>query len=143
MARRAALAFLGFSSPALLLAFALGTRAGDVAFALLAAAFPVALIVLGAGRGGSLGPLFWPLAALLAILVADVVALLALAGSIQTAPWLVGLPLATAVMFYGLFLLPQILVCVAYVWTFDRFGLRQNDLDELRRRFGGESMEKG
>ena len=138
MARRAALAFLAFSSPAMLLAFAFGTPVGDVAFALLAMAFPVALMALGAQRGGSLGPLFWPLATLLLILEADVVAMLALAGSVQNAPWVGGLPLAMAVPLYGLFLLPQALVCLAYAWTFERFGLRQDDLDELRRRFGGD-----
>jgi hypothetical protein len=126
----------------MLLAFAFGTPAGEVAFALLAVAFPVALIVLGVERAGSVGPLRWPLAALLSILVADVVAMLALAGSVETAPWVGGLPLATAVMFYGLFLLPQALVCLAYAWTFERFGLRQDDLDELRRRFGGGAGEE-
>ncbi len=136
MARRAALAFLACSSPAMLLIFAAGTPAGEVAFALLAVAFPVALIALGAQRRGSLGPLLWPLAALLVILEAAIVAMLALRGGVLTWPWLGGLPLATAVQFYGLFLLPLVLVSFAYAWTFERFGLRQEDLDELRRRFG-------
>ncbi len=135
MARRAALAFLALSSPAILLAFAAGTPAGEVAFALLAVAFPVALIALGAQRRGALGPLRWPLAALVLILEACVVAMLLLRGSVLTAPWLGGLPLAAAVQFYGLFLLPLALVSLAYAWTFERFGLRQEDLDELRRRF--------
>ena len=142
MPRRAALAFLAFSAPAMLLAFAVGTPAGEVAFTLIAAAFPVALIALGVARGGSLGPLGWPLLALLTILVVDLVAILALRGSVETAPWLGGLPLPAAIMFYGLFLLPQILVCVAYVSTFERVGLSRDDLDALRRRFGREPAEK-
>ncbi len=136
MARRAALAFLACSSPAMLLIFVAGTPAGEVAFALLAVAFPVALIALGAQRRGSLGPLLWPLAVLLLVLEAAIVAMLALRGGVLTAPWLGGLPLATAIQFYGLFLLPLVLVSFAYAWTFERFGLRQEDLDELRRRFG-------
>ncbi len=136
MARRAALAFLACSSPAMLLAFAAGTPAGDVVFALLGAAFPVALIALGAQRHGSLGPLLWPLAVLLLILEAAIVTMLALRGGVLTSPWFGGLPLAAAVQFYGLFLLPLVLVSLAYAWTFERCGLRQEDLDELRRRFG-------
>ncbi len=139
MVRRAALAFLAFSSPAMLLTFVAGTPAGEVLFALLAAAFPVALIALGAERRGSIGPLLWPLAALLLILEAAVVAMLVLRGSILTAPWLGGLPLATAVQLYGLFLLPLALVSFAYALTFEHFGLRRQDLDELRRRFGSGS----
>ncbi len=122
----------------MLLIFVAGTPAGEVLFVLLAAAFPVALIALGAQRGGSLGPLLWPLATLLLILEAGFIAMLALRGSVAAAPWLGGLPLATAVQFYGLFLLPLALVSFAYAWTFERFGLRREDLDELRRRFGGE-----
>ncbi len=140
MARRAALAFLAGSSPVLLLTFVVGTPAGEAVFALLAMAFPVALIALGAQRHGSLGPLRWPLAVLLLILEAGIVTMLALRGSILTAPWLGGLPLAAAVQFYGLFLLPLGLVAFAYAWTFERFSLRQEDLDELRRRFEADSF---
>ncbi len=162
MARRAALTFLALSSPAILLAFVAGTAVGEVAFALLAMAFPVALIALGAQRrgsyrsspsgasshsspsggtshssssGGTIGPLLWPLVALVLVLETCVVAMLVLRGSVLTAPWFGGLPLAAAIQFYGLFLLPLALVSFAYAWSFERFGLRQKDLDELRRRF--------
>ena len=113
----------------------MGTRAGDLLFAALAMAVPVALIALGAQRRGRLGPLLWPLVALLMILEGCVFAMLWLRGSVLTAPWIGGLPLAAAVQFYGLFLAPMALVSLAYAWTFDRFGLRQEDLDDLRRRF--------
>ncbi len=69
-----------------------------------------------------------------------VIAMLVLRGSVLTAPWFGGLPLAAAVQFYGLFLLPLGLVAFAYAWTFERFSLRQEDLDELRRRFEADSF---
>ncbi len=125
----------------MLLAFIAGTPAGDVLIVLLSVAFPVALIALGVQRRGSLGPLLWPLTGLLLILEAGFAAMLMLRGSVLTAPWVGGLPLATAVQFYGLFLLPLVLVSLAYAWTFDRHGLRQEDLDELRRRFGGDEKK--
>ncbi len=141
MAQRIALAFLAVSSPLILLTFIVGTAAGEVLFAVSAVAFPVALIVLGAHRRGSLGPLLWPLVALVVVLEGCVVAMLAFRGQILDAPWLGGLPLATAVQVYGLFLLPLLLVALAYAWTFESFGLRQADLDELRRRFEGQGVE--
>ena len=141
MTRRAILAFLAVSSPLILLTFVVGGPVAEVLFGLLSVLFPVALIALGAQRGGSLGPLLWPLAALAAILAGCVAAMLLLRGRILDAPWLGGLPLATAVQVYGVFLLPLGLVSFAYAWTFDRFGLRQEDLDELRRRFEGGGRE--
>ena len=135
MAQRAALVFLAVSSPLILLAFLVGTAAGEVLFAVLAAAFPVALIVLGAQRRGRLGGLLWPLVTLLSILESCVVAMLALRGQVLAAPWIGGLPLAPAVQVYGIFLLPLLLVSFAYATTFESFSLRQDDLDELRRRF--------
>ena len=143
MAGRLALVFLAVSSPLILLTSVVGTTAGEVLFALLGMAFPVALIVLGAHRRGRLGPLRWPLGALVLILEGCVAAMLALRGHILDAPWLGGLPLATAVQVYGLFLSPLLLVSLAYAWTFDDSGLRQDDLDELRRRFESRDPEDG
>ncbi len=136
MAKRAALAFLATASPVILLAFLVGSPAGDVAFALLAAAFPIALAALGAaGRRGGLGPLGAPLAGLLLYLVALVAAMLLLRGRIEDGPWFLGLPLVTAIQVYGLFLAPLLYVAFLYALTFERFGIRREDLDELRRRF--------
>lgn len=143
MARRIALGFLAASSPLVLLTFLVRIPAGEVIFAVLATAFPVALIALGAHRTGRLGPLLWPLAVLLLILEAGLVAMLVFRGQVLELPWVGGLPLATAVQFYGLFLLPLALVSLSYAWTFDHFGLRQEDLDELRRRFEDETREGG
>lgn len=133
MAKHIALLFLGLSAPLILWTFVAGSAVGEVVFALLAAAFPVALIVLGAQRGGSLGPLTVPLVVLLAVLEGSVVAMLWLRGQVLEAPWIGGFPLTAAIQIYGLFLAPLGLVSLAYAWTFDRFGLRQKDLDDLRR----------
>ena len=142
MAKRVALTFLAVSSPLILLTFVVGTAAGEVLFALLAVAFPVALIALGAQQRGRLGPLGWPLLALVLILEGCVIAMLVLRGHVVDAPWLLGLPLAAAVQVYGVFLLPLPLVALAYAWAFERLGLRQTDLDELRRRFETEDTEE-
>lgn len=108
----------------------------EILFALVAAAWPVAFIALGADRPGGLGPLRWVLLALLAILLASVGGLLAARGGVREDPWVLGLPLATAIEVYGIFLLPLPLVSFAYALTFDRFGLDEAELAELRRRFG-------
>lgn len=142
MLLRTILAFLAAASPLILVSFVFGGPLLEVVYAVLAVLFPVALIALGAQRGGRLGPLAGPLASLAAILVACVVAMLLLRGRVADGPWLGGLPLATAVQVYGVFLLPLGLVSFAYAWTFDRFGLRQSDLDELRRRFSNSEAER-
>ncbi len=142
MTLRAILAFLAVSSLLILVAFVLGGPVAESVFALLAAVFPVALIALGAQRDGRLGPLLWPLVALTAILVGCVGAMLLLRGRLLGGPWFGGLPLVTAVQVYGLFLLPLGLVSLAYAWTFESFGLRQKDLDELRRRFKSDGAER-
>jgi len=135
MAKRMALSVLAISSPVILLTFFWRSAAGEVLFSLLAVIFPVALIVLGAQKGGRLGPLFVPLAVVLLELVAGVVAMLALRGRVLDGPWLWGLPLATAIQVYGLFLLPLLVVALSYALSFERYGLRAEDLEELRRRF--------
>jgi hypothetical protein len=134
MARTFALGFLAIAAPMILLCLFVGSALGEVVFAVLVTAFPIALIALGASRGGHLGPLGWPLLGLLLLLEGAVVAMLALRGTVPTAPWLGGLPLATAVQVYGLFLAPLFYVSLLYAFTFDRFSLRSEDLEELRRR---------
>lgn len=143
MARRAALVFLAAAPPLMLLCLAWEHPAADALFTLLAAAFPVALISLGAARGGRLEPLKVPLAVLLALLVGSSLALLLLRGRVETAPWVAGLPLAAAVQLGGLFLAPLLLVALAYALTFDRFGgVSAEQLERLRSlrrgREGGE-----
>jgi hypothetical protein len=118
MSQRLALGFLAGAAPALLLAMLLNGRAGAVIFAVLAAAFPVALMALGASRRGRLGRLAWPLLAVLGLLEGCVVGMLALAGRVAEGPWLFGLPLAAVLELGGLFLLPLPIVVLAYALTF-------------------------
>jgi len=132
MATKISLWFLAIASPAILLALLLGTRTSEWAFAVLAAAFPLALIALGAGRDA--GALKVGLVALLVFYEACFLGLLTLHG--RDAPWLFGLPLATTLQLVGLFLAPIPAVALLYAWTFERHGLRRRDLEELRARFG-------
>jgi hypothetical protein len=131
MARRLALAFLAVASPVTLVLFTLPGPLAESLFAVLVMAYPVALIVLAVARNGRLGPLAFPLLALLVFFEACVVAMLVLRGQVLTAPWFGGLPLAAAIQLYGLWLAPLFLVALAYAVTFDRYELRQDDLDRL------------
>lgn len=133
MARTFALGFLALAAPLIFLGFFIGSEPVEVLFALFATAFPIALIALGASREGHLGPLRWPLLGLLLLLELPVVALLALRGTVSTAPWWGGMPLAMAVQVVGLFVLPLLYVSLLYAFTFERFGLRTEDLEALRR----------
>lgn len=138
MIRRLSLAMLAISSPLMLLTFLVPVPFGDAVFALLAAVFPVALMMLGAQRAGRVPKVLSLLFALLGgFLVLCMAALLLLRGGLEEGPWLGGLPLAAAIELYGLFLVPLPIVIYAYAATFDRFALRDEDLTDLRRRFGG------
>ena len=131
MARRIALLFLVVASPLLLVVSLFGGSWSDTVFVVVVMAFPVALIVLGVARRGRLGALAVPLLCLLLILEGCGVAMLLLRGRVMDEPWFGGLPLAAAVQLYGLFLGPLLLVALAYALTFDRFGIREEDLHRL------------
>lgn len=137
MPKRIALGFLALASPVIVAASLVRIPFGDVLFALLATAFPFALIAVAADRRGALGPLAGPLLGLLVYYEACVAAMY-LARGWDEAPWALGLPLAAAIHFYGVFLLPLVLIALLYARTFDRFGLTREDLDDLRRRFRGD-----
>lgn len=141
--RRLALAFLALASPAVLGACWWAGPWGEIVFALLVVAFPVALIVLGAAQRGRLGPLRLPLVALGLILEGSLIALLLLRGRIEALPWVGGLPLVAAIQVYCMALLPLGLVALAYALTFESFTLRPEDLDRLRRSVGRPDDEDG
>jgi hypothetical protein len=134
MARTISLWFLAVASPLLLVLFTVPVPGAEELFAVLVMVYPVALIVLAVARNGRVGVLAIPLGVLLVFLVACAVAMLALRGQVLTAPWLGGLPLGAAVQLYGVWLAPLLLVALAYALTFDRFELRQEDLDRLLHR---------
>jgi hypothetical protein len=140
MARTMSLAFLAIASPVMLALFFMPWPWAEVIFAVLVMGYPVALIVVAVGRRQGLGPLRIPLLILLLFLEACTVGMLLLRGHVTDAPWFGGLPLAAAIQLYGLFLTPLLLVALTYALTFDRFEMKQNDLDrfeELKRGPGG------
>ncbi len=131
--KQAALAFVAAAAPLILVSFWLAGGVGELLFGLLAAAFPVALIFVGASRKGRVGPLLFPLLLLLVVLEASVLAMLALRGRVLEGLWLAGLPLAAAVQLYAMWLGPLVLVSLVYALTFDSFNLTEKDLDRIRR----------
>jgi hypothetical protein len=130
LAHRSALVLLALAASATLLAFCLG---GAVAswIAVLAggAAFPVALIILGAAREGRLERLRGPLLLFGLILLAG---LLAVFGLPRGGPDVFGLPAGTAIMIFILVPVPLILLGGLYAVSFERSVLRPEDLDRVR-----------
>lgn len=131
MARKVSLVFLAIASPVMLGLFFMPWPWAEVLFSVLVMGYPVALIVVAVGRRGGVGPLGLPLLALLVFLEACAIGMLLLRGHVTDAPWFGGLPLAAAIQLYGLFLTPLLLVALAYALTFDRFEIREEDLDRL------------
>lgn len=130
LADRTSLVLLALAAPATLLAFCAGGAWGAWVAALAGAAFPVALMGLGTARRGRLGPLRWTLLALGLVLAGGLAAALALPDG---GPDILGLPLGTAILIFGIIPVPLALVGITYAATFDRWGLREEDLDRIRR----------
>jgi hypothetical protein len=126
MVHRPSLTLLALSTPAALLGFCMGA---DWLVAVAVAVLPVALMGLGAARGGRLGGLTWPFLLLGAIFLAGFLTLLALP---RGGPDLGGLPLGTVLML-GMVAVPFVITCWAYVAGFGRAGVRDEDLERLRR----------
>ena len=132
MARRIALLFLALASPLILVLFLLPWPFAEFTFAVLVTAYPIALIVLAVARKQGLGPLRLPLLGLLFFLEACVVGMLLFRGHVLDGPWFGGLPLAASIQLYGIWLAPLLLVVLAHALTFDRFGMREEDLERLK-----------
>ncbi len=134
--RRASLVFLALAAPVLLAAQLVppawfgtgsGPGAGGIVFALLSVLVPVALMALGAARGGRLAPpVAWVLAFLALTLEGAAVAVLALTGAL--APRLAGMPPAAVAALAGFWLLPLPLVALGYGLTFRSSGPSGEDL---------------
>ena len=133
MARRISLLFLALASPLILVLFFMPWPWAEALFALLVMGYPVALILVAVEREGRLGPLGLPLVGLLLFFEACAIGMLVLRGQVVDGPWFGGLPLGAAIQLYGLWLVPLLLVALAYALTFDRFELRQEDLDRLQQ----------
>lgn len=144
---RWALIFLGVGSPLLLLSLWFGAV---TPFLVLAIAFPVALMALGAARShqsavaGSAGSVAsqvgrrrgWTLPAALVVLLllleASFLAMLNLRGRVAEASWPLGVPLATWIELVGVGLLPLLLVPAVYAAVFGRRGLSAEELERVR-----------
>ena len=134
MTRRLTLAFLAVAALLVLLfCLAAGWGGSAIGFTLLAAAFPFALMVLGALRGDRLGAAALPIALLLVMVELSLVGMLLLRGRAPEGPWLGGLPLAAALQVYGIFLLPLAVTALGFALTFRRFGVGEEELERLRR----------
>lgn len=93
----------------------------------------VSAMAVGAARGGRIGSLAWPFAAVFVLVSGGLLLLLALPPADPREPILVlGLPLRAAVLLYGIGLLPAILVPLAYALTFDELTLSEEDLERVR-----------
>lgn len=131
MVRRIALLFLSLASPLILVLVFMPWTFSETLFAVLVMGYPVALIAMAVARQGRVGPLGLPLLGLLILLEGCAVGMLLLRGRVLDGPWFGGLPLAAAIQLYGVWLAPLLLVALVYALTFDRFALRQEDLDRL------------
>lgn len=142
MVHRFALVLLALAALASLAAFGLGSPWAPWLAAFGGATFPVALIALGASRGGRLGGLALPLGTLWALLAGGLAAVLALPAG---GPDVGGLPLATALMIFVLVPIPLLALGLLYASSFGRLGIGEEDLDRMRRmrrsRSGGDRGE--
>lgn len=130
MARSSALVLLALAALAALAAFGFGPPLAPWLAAFAGASFPVALIALGALRQGRLGALALPLILLWVLLAGGLAAILILP---HGGPDVLGLPLATAIMIFVLVPVPLIGLGLLYAARFDRHGLREEDLERMRR----------
>jgi len=119
MARRTSLLTLAVGSLLLLLAALLGGRAAEWLATALVAAFPVALVALGAAdRRGGLGRLALWLVALLVLLEGSLLGALYLSSEAGRGWSFGGLPGATALFIYVAGLVALVLTGVAYAVNF-------------------------
>ena len=119
---------------AAILAFSLvGGQLAAVGFTAVAAAFPFALMALGAARRGRLGRAAVPIAVAFVLVELAMLGMLALRGRVLEGPWLAGLPLAAALQLYGIFLLPLAVIALGFGLTFRRLEVDEEELERLRR----------
>jgi hypothetical protein len=115
------------------------------AIALGAAAVPVGLFVLGAAHRGQLSRGLLVVFGFVFMIVAGCFGLaLALpANEGAGGPLLLGLPLRTAIVLYGVGVLPLVLLPVAYALSFDSTVLREEDLERLRAAVRARAEARG
>ena len=138
MIKRAALQFAFASTVAIGLAYASAFLPGDPpvwAGWLMAIAIPgllAALMIMGAERGGRIGKLGLPIAAVFVIVAGGFALALALPAETAQTRLLLGLPVRAAVIMYGVGLLPLFILPLTYALTFEQHTLSEDDLNRLR-----------
>lgn len=147
MTERLALIILVLLSFTVLVCLLLGGPATSVLFGIAGFGFIPALIAVGACRRGKLGSLGLPLALIMILLEGSLIGIFLCTGPVQQEEWWCGLPPATALMLFGLWLAPLLLVSLVYAWHFERFGLTSDDLARIRalshNREAGHDAEPG
>ena len=123
------LALFSFTVMACLL---LGGQIASVLFVVTGIGFIPSLIFLGASRRGRIGSLGIPVALLTVLLLCCCIGMLLLSGRSGSDDWWLGLPPSAALMLYGLWLSPLLLVSLVFAWHYERFGLRPDDLRRIR-----------
>jgi peptidoglycan/LPS O-acetylase OafA/YrhL len=137
LARPSALVLLALATLAALAAF-LGSPLSPWLAAFGGATFPVALIGLGAAGRGRRG-LGVPLVLLWLLLAGGLAAILILPAG---GPDVAGLPLGTALMIFVLVPVPLLGLGLFYAFSFGRLGIREEDLERMRRlRRSGEACQ--
>ena len=119
MLRRLLLLALTLIGPVMLVTFVVGGRVAEWVFVLAGMLFPVVLIALATVRNGRLGRLGWVLLGLAGVLEAASVGILVLASCPGHAARVLGLPLGTALLLFGLVVVPLILVILGHAATFE------------------------
>lgn len=139
MAHRISLSVLFLSTLAIAAVYAAAFLPGGAppwAVYLLAAATPASMIAamaLGAVKGGRLGMLWIPFGLAFVVIAGGFWLVLALPAADPAAPelWL-GLPRRTAIVLYGIGLVPYLIVPVSYALTFDGRTLTEADIARVR-----------
>lgn len=108
----------------------------------------LAMMVLGAARGrGGISRLIVPFAMIYLVLLGGFGAVLVLPAETAGSALLLGLPVRTAIVLYGIGILPLFLLPLAYAFTFDSMTLREDDLERVadvrRAREQAEQRARG
>jgi hypothetical protein len=109
------------------------------------ATMAVSLMILGAVRAGHrLGPLRYALGFLFVDFVLGFGIPLFLSNSVAASEglWL-GLPRTTAIIVYGVGVIPVLVLPLVYAWTFADHTLSQEDIDRVRETTAKSSAEAG
>ncbi len=133
MARQTLPIALTCASGGALLSYLVGGALGEMAFAVLAMAFAPLLMLLGISSRGPSQAAAAPIVALLVLLEGGLAGMWLYRGLVETGPWWLGLPAASAIQIYGLLLAPQAVVALGFALTFRRFDVSDADLEALRQ----------